>query len=81
MNIFTALTSCLVSTRGETIAHFFKALSLNFFFNVLVAVSSDFIPRCFDKILFINTLLHKSFFDEIMLAFVFGSVYKKNEVK
>ena len=63
------ITSCLAPTRGDTIAHFFRALSLDFFLEVLVVVASDFVPRCSDKILKVTiNLLDNNFLDEIMLA-------------
>ena len=40
--VFAEITSCLASTSGETIAHFFRAPSLNFFLvvDVVIVVSA-----------------------------------------
>lgn len=63
------ITSCLAPTRGDTIAHFFRALSLNFFLEALVVVASDFVPSCCDGILKVTiNLLDNNFLAEIMLA-------------
>jgi hypothetical protein len=75
------ITSCLAPTRGDTIAHFFRALSLNFFLELLVVVASDFVPRCCDGILKVTiNLLDNNFLAEIMLA-AFTSVQSIKQIK
>jgi hypothetical protein len=66
---FMTITSCSAPTRGDTIAHFFRVLSFNFFLEVLVVGASDLVPRCLDKILKVTiNLLDNNFLEEIMLA-------------
>lgn len=64
------ITSCSDPTRGDTIAHFFRTLSFNFFLEVLVVVVvSDLVPRCLAKTLKVAIkLLDNNFLEEIMLV-------------